>query len=250
MTWWVKVVDELRAERDAFVTAWEHRRTGGKSRGKHKSKRGGGKKKSTRSKGGLARSPKARWQATQRSAQNSKWGKALTVRTVTPVKMDGPEKDAGYQVQHADLEGVTPGERMAMRFHGVAQRANDARWEQKGEWAVKWEGPGGLQRSERFATSDEAYWFCHGQNGALPRRVLADDRMRFTVGIYFRDEDEYVDPWGDDALRKLDERGGQERAERQREEMYRGQMHRDLRATGGGSPSSGLSELFALIGRR
>lgn len=252
--WWVKVVDELRAEAGAFADVFRNARLAPVKKpatpGAKTVKKA--KKKAAKIKRAVTKSPEARWHSAQSKTRNSKVVKATTVTRVTPLKQRTNDPADGYETMHAQLGDMTPGERSAARFARTFNRIEDAKWERKGEWAVKWTLHG-FQQEERFATADEAYWFCHGQNGALPRQVLASDYARFTVGIYYRDEDEYTDPWGEDALDNLARKTGEQRMEAEREEVYGKQLGRDLRfhyGTSGESPGGALSGLWALVGRR
>jgi tetrahydromethanopterin S-methyltransferase subunit G len=253
--WWVKVVDELRAEAGAFADVFRNARVapvkkpatpGAKTVKKVK-------KKAAKVKKAVTKSPAARWSSAQSKTRNSKVVKATTIKTVTPLKQRTDNPDDGYEVMHAQLGDMTPGERSAARFARTFNRIEDARWQHKGEWAVKWATPSGLRHEERFDTADEAYWFCHGQNGALPRQVLADDSTRFTVGIYYRDEDEYTDPWSEDALDNLARKVQEQGMEAEREEVYGKQLGRDLNThygRSGESPQGALAGLWALATRR
>jgi tetrahydromethanopterin S-methyltransferase subunit G len=247
--------NELRAEAGAFVDVFRGAKL---APVKYPKVPGAGtvkkvRKKAAKVKKAVTKSPEARWHGAQAKARNSKIVKATTIRTVTPLKQRTDNPDDGYEVMHAQLGDMTPGERSAARFARTYHRMNNAYWEHRGEWAVKWTTPTGLRHEERFDTANEAYWFCHGQNGSLPRQVLANESTRFTVGIYWRDDDEYTDPWSEDALDNLARKVQEQGMEAEREEVYGKQLGRDLNSfygRSGESPGGALSELWALVGRR
>ena len=255
MTWWVKVADELLAVRHTTLGPPKKPEVPGAATVKiirKQFKKAGRSSKKSKSKLRL-KSPAKRWAGAQSKARSSKAGKAVTVRKVTPLRQRTDNPADGYEVMHAQLGDMTPGERSAARFARTYNRIDDAYWQRRGEWSVQWTMPSGIHHQERFDTSDEAYWFCHGQNGALPRQVLASDYARFTVGIYYRGDDEYTDPWSEDALDNLARKNAEQGMEAEREDIYGRQLGRDLRShygQAGNAPQGALSGLWALARQR